>query len=58
MTVKNTTVERVVQRMISNFSKPNPFGLESKPIRQNQFTVGGNAGWKMELFIGRVKEDK
>jgi hypothetical protein len=52
MTVKNKTVQQVVQQMMNNLSKPNPFGLESKLIRQNQFTVAGNAGWKMELFFG------
>lgn len=52
MTVKNKTLELVVQEVLNNISKPNPFGLESRVIRQNGVTVGGNMGWKIELFIG------
>ena len=33
-------------------SKPNPFGFESRVIKQNQFSVDGNAGWTMEMFMG------
>ena len=52
MTVKNKTVEQIVHEEMINMSKPNPFGFESKIIRQNQFTVSGNAGWKMEILMG------
>jgi hypothetical protein len=52
MTVKNKTVEQIVHEEMINMSKPNPFGFESKVIKQNQFTVDGNAGWKMEMFMG------
>ena len=52
MTVKNKTLEQIVHEEMINMSKPNPFGLESKVIRQNQLTVDGNAGWKMEMFVG------
>ena len=53
MTVKNKTVEQIVhEEIMINMSKPNSFGFESKIIRQNQFTVSGNAGWKMEILMG------
>ncbi len=51
MTVKNKTVEQVAHEEMINMSKPNPY-LDSKVIRQNQFTIDGNAGWKMEMFVG------
>lgn len=52
MTVKNQTVDRVAQQMMKNLSEHSPFGLEFKPIRQNQFTVAGIPGWKIEAFLG------
>ena len=52
MTVKNQTVDRVAQQMMKNLSEHSPFGLEFKPIRQNQFTVAEIPGWKIEAFLG------
>ena len=50
-TVKNKTVEQIAHEEMTNMSKPNPY-LDSNVIRQNQFTVDGNAGWKMEMMMG------
>jgi len=52
MTLKNKTLEQVVQEYLSNISRPNPIGLESQLIRQNQVTVGDNLGWKIEMLMG------
>ena len=52
MTVKNKTLEKVVQEYLGNISRPNPIGLESELIRQNQVTVGNNVGWKIEMLVG------
>lgn len=58
MTVKNKTLEQVVNEQLSLLSKPNPLiqGLKYKLIRQNQVLVGGNAGWKIEWFMGNETE--
>jgi hypothetical protein len=56
MTVKNKTLSQLVQENIDLFSKPNPLGIESKIIRQNQVTVGDKPGWKIELFMGSETE--
>lgn len=51
MTVKNKTLDQVVQEFMINTTKPNPFGLESKIVRQNQVSVGGNPGVKIEMMM-------
>jgi len=52
MTLRNKTVEQIVQDQISKFSKPNSLGVESKLIRQNPFNFASYSGWKVELFLG------
>ena len=55
LTVKNKTLDKVVQEFRTNISnpKPNILGLEfeTKVIRQNQVIVGGNPGWKFEMTM-------
>jgi len=42
MTVRNKTLDQIVQEFTKNTTTPNPFGLETKIVRQNQIAVGGN----------------
>lgn len=51
MTVKNKTLDQIVQEFTINTTKPNPFGLDSKIVRQNQVSVGGNPGVKIEMTM-------
>ena len=52
MIVKNKTAEQIAHEEMINMSKPNFSYFDSKVIRQNQFTIDGNAGWKLEMFMG------
>ena len=51
MTVRNKTLDLIVQEFTKNTTKPNPFGLETKIVRQNQIAVGGNPGVKLEMMM-------
>ena len=48
MTLKNTSLQDLVQHELDEMSEFRNFDL----IRQNEVTVGGNSGWKME-FTGK-----
>jgi hypothetical protein len=47
-TLKNTSLQQLVQHELDEMSEFRNFDL----IRQNEVTVGGNSGWKME-FTGK-----
>jgi hypothetical protein len=51
MTVRNKTLDQIVQEFTKNTTKPNSFGLETKIVRQNQIAVGGNPGVKLEMMM-------
>ena len=51
MTLKNQTLEQAVQDHLNLISQPNPWG-EFNIIRQNEVTVGGQKGWKVESSVG------
>ena len=52
MTLKNTSLQQRAQEQLDEYrSAATHFNLPFTLIRQNEVTVGGNPGWKMEYII-------
>jgi hypothetical protein len=52
MTLKNTSLQQLVQHELDEMSSDSSEFRNFDLIRQNKVTVGGNSGWKME-FAGK-----
>lgn len=51
LTLKNTSLQQYIEQQLNSLSS-----IDAKIIRQNEFSFGGNAGWKIEYTLDNYYE--